>query len=275
MDALVHPRVREAHDRRVRIRSGVPAVVTWLNDVTTAAVNGDWKALEYESWDAYCDDVIGARLQIPREDRREFVLTMRQAGMSTRAIGTALGVSKDSVHRDLASVSSETVPEAVRSLDGRERPTTQPPRAAEAKAAELWGAPTGELVEGMGEDTPLPDEDDPEDEPSWTAPELQLHERLMAGEIVVVSYRVHTTLIDWCTGADLLVRIDRRSDWGNPFETPADGPRDAVIYAYATHYLPNKPSLLARLDSLCGKALACWCAPAACHGDILKQAAEL
>ena len=38
-------------------------------------------------------------------------------------------------------------------------------------------------------------------------------------------------------------------------------------------HLPSRPDLLARLGELRGKALGCWCAPLACHGDVLAGAA--
>jgi hypothetical protein len=96
------------------------------------------------------------------------------------------------------------------------------------------------------------------------------------GKIIVASYRggAHARLLAWAEDADLLVRIDRRSEWGNPFETPADGDRDTVIKNFEEHYLPYKPSLLTKLPDLRGKVLACWCAPLACHGDVLKAWAE-
>jgi hypothetical protein len=53
-----------------------------------------------------------------------------------------------------------------------------------------------------------------------------------------------------------------------------DGDRATVIVAYHDHYLPFKPSLLARLGELRGKALGCWWAPEACHEDVLATAAE-
>jgi hypothetical protein len=52
---------------------------------------------------------------------------------------------------------------------------------------------------------------------------------------------------------------------------PYDGDRKTVIENYAQHYLPYKPSLLSRLAELRGRALACWCAPEPCHGDVLLQ----
>ncbi len=100
--------------------------------------------------------------------------------------------------------------------------------------------------------------------------------RLRGGETIVISMRAdgHLSLQRWADDAGLFVRIDRRTDWGNPFETPNDGDRSTVIANYAAHYLPYKPSLLSRLDELHGKALGCWCAPEPCHGDILKGMAE-
>ena len=114
-----------------------------------------------------------------------------------------------------------------------------------------------------------------EAEPQWSEEEEQLRARLEAGETIVVSLRArHANLVQWAEQRGLFVRIDRRSDWGNPFELPDDGDRETVIANYRDHYLPHKPSLLAKLHTLRGKALACWCAPEPCHGDVLKQATE-
>jgi hypothetical protein len=54
-----------------------------------------------------------------------------------------------------------------------------------------------------------------------------------------------------------------------------DGNRAEVIANYRDHYLDFKPSLLMRIgDDLEGKALACWCAPEPCHGDVLLYTLE-
>jgi len=50
------------------------------------------------------------------------------------------------------------------------------------------------------------------------------------------------------------------------------GDRAAVIAAYRDRHLPSRPDLLARLGELRGKALGCWCAPLACHADVLSEA---
>ena len=101
-----------AQARAGRIRAGVAHVREWVEDVTVAAVSGDWKVLGYGSWDAYCDDVVGARIKLPQQERAEFTLQMRDAGMSTRAIGTALGNAQDTVRRDLASGERNRSPES-------------------------------------------------------------------------------------------------------------------------------------------------------------------
>jgi hypothetical protein len=110
----------------------------------------------------------------------------------------------------------------------------------------------------------------------WSQDERDLRDQLTAGETVVVNMRTeaHNRLWMWAEQAGLAVRIDRTSIWGNPFLTPEDGPRDEVCDAFANHYWPHKPSLHKQLDTLRGKALGCWCAPARCHGDFLKAQAD-
>jgi hypothetical protein len=110
--------------------------------------------------------------------------------------------------------------------------------------------------------------------PDWTEEEQSLFKRMKAGETVVVNMRNdgHPNLVAWAKDAALFVRIDRRSEWGNPFEMPADGDRDAVVDNFEQHYLPYKPSLLNKREELRGgKALGCWCAPERCHGHTLKS----
>lgn len=67
--------------------------------------------------------------------------------------------------------------------------------------------------------------------------------------------------------------IGRGSIWGNPFVIGLDGDRDEVIRKYE-EYLAANPMLLDRLPELLGKRLGCFCAPKACHGDVLKRWAE-
>jgi len=69
------------------------------------------------------------------------------------------------------------------------------------------------------------------------------------------------------------VYIGRPSKWGNPFTIGRDGDRGDVIERYE-RWLRSQPELLAALPELAGKTLGCWCAPRACHGDVLARLAR-
>jgi hypothetical protein len=69
------------------------------------------------------------------------------------------------------------------------------------------------------------------------------------------------------------VYVGRPSKWGNPFAIPADGTRDEVIEKYR-NWLAEQPDLLLQLYELHGKDLICWCAPEACHAEVLQDLAR-
>ena len=106
--------------------------------------------------------------------------------------------------------------------------------------------------------------------PELHADEKLLREQLEAGESVVVNLKRHPRLVAWAGAEGKLVRIDRRTAWGNPFRLRRESDRDQVIRDYAK-YLERSPLLLVQIDDLRGKALACWCAPKPCHGDELLK----
>jgi hypothetical protein len=47
-----------------------------------------------------------------------------------------------------------------------------------------------------------------------------------------------------------------------------------TVIALFEQYLLNSPELLAQLGELKGRDLMCYCAPKACHGDILLRLAN-
>ena len=70
------------------------------------------------------------------------------------------------------------------------------------------------------------------------------------------------------------VYIGRPSKWGNPFAIGKDGTREEVIEKYRQH-LFERPELLEQAKKeLAGKNLVCFCAPKACHGNILIEIAN-
>lgn len=64
-----------------------------------------------------------------------------------------------------------------------------------------------------------------------------------------------------------------QSKWHNPFKVGRDGTRTEVIMKYE-QYLHTQLDLIVALSELRGKVLGCWCAPDACHGDVLVRLAN-
>lgn len=80
--------------------------LTLGHDLLIRAFTGcAWMALGYATWDAYCaGEFTEARMvRLDREQRREIVAEMREAGMSSRAIASGLGVGKGTVDRDISA----------------------------------------------------------------------------------------------------------------------------------------------------------------------------
>lgn len=106
-------------------RRGIPAIIKELH------AGQGWKALNYDTWQEACEAELGGfRLGWVPEERREVVAELREAGMSTRAIGTALGVHHSTVADDLTGVGNPTPdPAPVTGLDGKDHQheTVAPP----------------------------------------------------------------------------------------------------------------------------------------------------
>lgn len=116
---------------------------------------------------------------------------------------------------------------------------------------------------------------------TWTPDEIRRRGELEASRAVVVDSHKgkDENLRAWAKARGLLVYIGRAdrfgrwsaSEWGNPFTSGTHAER---VARYRGEHLPTRPDLLARLPELKGKALACWCAPLACHGDVLAELAN-
>jgi|10_taG_2_1085330.scaffolds.fasta_scaffold93303_2 hypothetical protein len=80
------------------------------------------------------------------------------------------------------------------------------------------------------------------------------------------------------------VYIGRPTTLGNPYEIGRDGTRDEVVAKYHADlrkdYEKRGPrygelvKLLRRAQAGEELTLVCWCAPQACHGDVVKSAIE-
>lgn len=81
------------------------------------------------------------------------------------------------------------------------------------------------------------------------------------------------SLVVHCKKSPYDVYIGRPSEWGNPFVIGKDGTREEVVEKYEV-WLREKledPDTVGRFLELKGKILACWCAPQACHGDVIVK----
>lgn len=133
--------VEEAWWLTEQIKSSIRSAVQLI---TTAYLGRVWVPLGYTSWDAYCNDQFAdCWLSVPREDIRATVGSLREAGLSLRAIASVTAQSKDTVSRQLAGVSnsraSETPdqqsvtnwPPAVQGMDGKVYTPPPPPDPGE------------------------------------------------------------------------------------------------------------------------------------------------
>lgn len=71
------------------------------------------------------------------------------------------------------------------------------------------------------------------------------------------------------------VYVGRPTVWGNPFVVGKDGTREEVVRKYRErieNFGPN--SFIEIKKQLKGKDLVCWCAPKACHADVLLEIAN-
>lgn len=74
------------------------------------------------------------------------------------------------------------------------------------------------------------------------------------------------------------VYIGRPSIYGNPFEIGKHGTREEVVEKYRAMLFHNDVFWSVKRAeirlALKGKDLVCWCAPKACHGDVLLELAN-
>lgn len=121
-----------ARDLTDQIRTGLEGVYQWIK----AAYKGRaWAALGYSSWDDYVTREFGnLHLRPPREDQTQVIASMRDAGMSVRAIARATQLGNATVHREIEKASGvpNGTPESsvpVQGQDGKSyAPTRTKPR---------------------------------------------------------------------------------------------------------------------------------------------------
>lgn len=133
-----------------------------------------WASLGYSSWDDYCTREFGhVRLRLPREDRQETIVSLRDAGLSIRAISVATGNSKTTIQKDLGQVSRIGTPgEHATQQGGGDDGTASEGDAGRTPDGEGRKAPTSDTAD-PGDGSHGHDVGRPVPEPPPTRPDAQ------------------------------------------------------------------------------------------------------
>lgn len=100
----------EARTLTDRIKVGVEGIWQLIKEAYTSRA---YTALGYRNWDEYCTREFGtSRLRLPREERSEVVASLRESGLSIRAIEAATGVSRPTIIKDLRDEVVNSLPPA-------------------------------------------------------------------------------------------------------------------------------------------------------------------
>lgn len=119
MPEITLPTTEQARTLTDRIKIAVEGTWQLIQEAYTSRA---WAVLGYDTWDNYCTAEFGAaRLRLPREERQEVVASLRDSGLSNRAIASATGVSEGSVRSDLKATAQNYAPDrqSVIGTDGR------------------------------------------------------------------------------------------------------------------------------------------------------------
>lgn len=274
--------------------SGLKKVAAWLEGKFVEMERGrPWVAMGYEDFYSWWVGEGLNNLQIDSDRRKAIAGWMHDEGTPVAAIASATNVSAKTTYTDIASneaLKNFTANAPIPGPSGHTLPIagTYIPTSHEIyMGVQSWD----DYPEGPNlclPDTPEKIKADVAEVialSKWGESESALRDYVLEGYAVVVDEHAdghHTNLIAWAKEHGLYVHVGRRGDkrgitgldWGNPFEIPDDGDRPDVIRKYQEFYLPYKPKLMSAVQDLRGKVLGCWCAPKACHGDVLAQLAN-
>ncbi|MBT2429405.1 hypothetical protein J7F02_28265 [Streptomyces sp. ISL-112] len=150
MNEITVPTHEEARTLTDRIKIAVEGTWQLIREAYTSEA---WRVLGYDTWDAYCTAEFGdTRLKLPREERQDVVASLRDSGLSVRAIASATSLGKGTVERDLAGVPSGTPgTRSVLGTDGRVYAGSR-----SGVASNVWTAPQADVVDAEIVDEPAP-----------------------------------------------------------------------------------------------------------------------
>lgn len=130
MNDIALPTQEEARALTDRIKIAVEGTWQLIREAYTTRT---WAVLGYDTWDAYCTAEFGeTRLRLPREERQEVVASLRDSGLSVRAIASATGSSVGTVAADLGN-RSELNSRPVIGVNGKTYTVTREPEVVDAE----------------------------------------------------------------------------------------------------------------------------------------------
>lgn len=153
MNDMALPSLEQARALTDRIKIAVEG--TWQL-IREAYTSRSWAVLGYDTWDAYCTAEFGeTRLRLPREERQEVVASLRENGLSTRAIAAATGMDQKTVRNDLA-VAGEDFSSPVLGADGKTYAASRQQPEPDLLAGGDWVQPAGPGFEAAVTVSPKP-----------------------------------------------------------------------------------------------------------------------
>jgi hypothetical protein len=104
------------------------AAALW-DKIATAYTERAWQVLGYGSWDDYCNaEFASLRLRLPREERQHVMRSLRESGLSIRAMESATSVSHTTIAKDLDQVYQSGTPPDLTLITGRDGKTYPKPQ---------------------------------------------------------------------------------------------------------------------------------------------------
>lgn len=130
MNEIALPTQEQARALTDRIKIAVEGTWQLIREAYTSRT---WAVLGYDTWDAYCTTEFGeTRLKLPREERQGVVASLRDSGLSVRAIASATGADRNTIRSDLRQV-GEVHPPVIQGSDGKTYTLTREPEVVDAE----------------------------------------------------------------------------------------------------------------------------------------------
>jgi hypothetical protein len=167
----------------------------------------------------------------------------------------------------LRPMNSEGLPEDQRELKRQRPENKKSERTPRPKQTERLNQTPAPIVERTHRPIALTVCKPPPPDP--TPDDGRVEKNLSGGTVLANIKHKADPIVEWAKAEGRFERIDRKTKFGNPFETGKDGTQQEVVEKFAA-WIQGQPELIQQArEELKGKVLGCWCYPELCHGDVL------